>query len=174
MSIGNVSSIAGASGITTNKQPGNSNSGNAFQNAVTLNANTPINLGTIDDKPFEMQILDGQGFEWSGQMQIQESAPGSAPTSEQVAAAYDAQAYSLPEQMQANHVGAVIDELYLMASNGSSTDSINSMINSSQISQSDVEDALTRLGLNSSEPFTVNGRSFIFSSGTLKDYEGCQ
>jgi hypothetical protein len=164
MSIGNVSSIAGSSGIISNQQPGNSNSGSAFQNAVTINANTPINLGTIDGKPFEMQILGSGGFEWSGQMQIQESAPGSAVTPEQAAAAYAAHSYSLPEQMQANHVGAVIDQLYLMENNGVSTDSLNNMINSGQISQNDVENALTRLGLNPSESFTVNGRTFTFNS----------
>jgi hypothetical protein len=173
VSIGNISSITGTSGITSKQQSGKSDSGNTFQNSVTLSANTPIDLGTIDGKPFEMQIMEGGGFEWPGQIQIH-AHTGSQVTPEDAAAAYAAHSYSLPEQMQANHIGAVIDELYLMTKNGSSTDSLNNLISTSQISQSDVEDALTRLGFNPSEPFTVNGRAFIFSSGTLKDYEGGQ
>ncbi len=159
MSIGNVSSIAGASGITSNQQPGNSNSGNAFQNAVTLNTNTPIDLGTIDGKPFEMQIMNG----WSGAIQIH-AHTGSQVTPEDAAAAYAAHSYTRAEYTEGDHVSAVVNYLYLMTQGVMSTDAVNGAMRQTNITPSEVNDALTRLGLNSNEPFTVNGQAYVFNS----------
>ncbi len=163
MSIGNVSSIAGSSGIASNQQSGKSDSGNTFQNSVTLNTNTPIDLGTIDGKPFEMQIMDGGGSEWSGAIRIHAHA-GSQVTPEDVAAAYAAHSYTRAEYEEGDHVSAVVTYLYMMTKGVMSTDAVNSALRQTNITPSEVNDALNRLGLNSNEPFTVNGQAYIFNS----------
>lgn len=168
MKIGSVSSTSGMYGVTPNQKPSSSDSNNTFKQSITLDANTPIDLGTIDGKPFEMQIMEGGGFEWSGNIQIKKTEGRVTP--EQAAAAYAAASYTSAEHEQAGHISATIISIYLMTKDGLSTDSFNDSIRSSTISQKDVENALNRLGFNPSEPFTVNGRTFIFNSGTLKDY----
>jgi hypothetical protein len=169
MKIGDISSASGRYNVTANQKPNSSDSNNTFKQSITLDTNTPIDLGTINGKPFEMHIMEGGGFQWSGAIRIKDAEGKVTP--EQAAAAYAAASYTTTEHEQAGQILATINKLYLITKNGQSTDPFNDFIRSFNISQKDVENALNRLGFNSSEPFTVNGRTFIFNSGTLKDYE---
>jgi len=162
MKIGDVSSTTGMYGASTNQKPGGSDS--MFNQSVTLAANTPIDLGTFAGKPLEMQIFNGGGYEWSGAIRIQEPASGSQVTPEQAAAAYAAQSYTEAEYSQGQNVTSVVELLYLMNKGTLSTDEVNSLVNQQHnITPSEVTDALTRLGINSNEPFTVNGQKYSYN-----------
>lgn len=163
MVIGKVSST-GAPGITLNQQSKPA-SGSSFNQSVTLSANTPVDLGTFAGKPLEMQIFNGGGYEWSGAIRIQEPASGSQVTPEQAAAAYAAQSYTEAEYSQGQNVTSVVELLYLMNKGTLSTDQVNSLMNQQyNITPSEVTDALTRLGINPNEPFTVNGQKYSYNT----------
>lgn len=143
-----------------------------YSQSVTLEADKKIDLGTIDDKPFEMRLFQNGGFEWSGGLFLKAPQGGSKVTPEQAAAAYAFDSYTRTEHERANDIGAVICAIYHITNRGQPTSSFYSaMNNGKKILPEEMEDALGLLGINPDEPFTINGRTFVLDSGTLKDYK---
>lgn len=139
--------------------------------SITLKAETPITLGDIGAKPFTMKLFERGGFEWSGSLRIQDSPAGSRVTPEQMEAAYLSRSYTAAEHQKASHLGAVITDLYSLAQKDRDTSSFNEVMKLSEVSRQEIEDALTRLGINIHEPFTLNGKNFILNDGILNKYD---
>ena len=139
--------------------------------AITLKKNQTYNLGTINGKAFSIKRLQDNGFEWSGGIRISGPTEGRI-TPEQMAAALAFDSYTPQEWSQCDHMVSVIARITQIAENNLKTDYFNDFVDLVQISPNEINNALQRLGLDPSLPFSVNGRSFVLNSGILEDYNG--
>lgn len=170
MNIGTISAFSKIYKNVPNEQLVRPDSNQGFFQSLNLEANKIINLGSINGKPLDMKIFQNGGFEWSGSPRIFAHS-GSQVTPEDAAAAYAASSlYTKNEYEQGSHISAVINRIYLVANKVMTTNSFNELIINANISQEEIDQALNRLGFDSSEPFTVNNRTFVFKDGILKDY----
>ncbi len=172
MNIGGVSSISGSYGYQQGKNTVKSGSVNDFSQSIILEANKQIDLGTIDGKPFKMKLFIDGGFEWSGGLFLKAPQGGSKVSPEHAAAAYAFDSYTRAEREKAQDIGGVICALYQVTNRGQKTSFFNSFINNSgkKFLPEETKDALGLIGINPDKPFTINGRTFVFDSGTLKNY----
>lgn len=137
---------------------------------IKLQADSQINLGTINGKEFDMKINPTGGYQWTGAIQVKYT-PDSRVSQESVIAAYAAQQYTREEYNECAQITGVINQLYLIVDRGWTAERFNDFCDQTKILQTDVESALSRLGLDYSQPFNINGRTFVYESGTLKDFK---
>lgn len=137
--------------------------------AIILEKNQTYNLGTINGKPFSITRVQDNRFEWSGGIRISGPAEGKV-TPEQMAAARAFASYTPREWAQCDHMVSVIARITRIAEDNLKTDYFNDYVDLVQISPNEINNALQRLGLDPSLPFSVNGRSFVLNSGVLADY----
>jgi len=138
--------------------------------SITLKANSKINLGKINGKEFNMKINPTSGYQWSGASPIK-LTNSSVVTANDAAAAYAVQQYTREEYDECAEITGTINLLYLTVDRGWTAEQFNEICGQTNISQSDVESALSRLGLDYSKPFNINGRTFVYEFGTIKDYK---
>lgn len=137
---------------------------------ITLQADTTINMGTINGKPFDMKIHLNSGYQWSGAIPIK-LTNGNIVTPEHKAAARAANAYSPREYNEGAAVSGAVHLLYLMADRGWAAQQFNDICSSTRKTQKDIENALDRLGIDKDKPFNINGRMFTYNFGILEDYK---
>lgn len=135
---------------------------------INLEADTVIDLGKLNGKPFKMLIRSWGGINWSGSIDLNknEDIIGS-PKLELVNRA--SSAFTRAEHEQAHRTNQIISDLYLITRKGDSVKSINGVLRELGLSQGDIEDVLKRLGVDASKPFTINGRSFSSANGQLSE-----
>lgn len=170
----NISSIGTQAfwGNGLNQPQAKSNLGKENQK-FTLEAGKTINMGKIDGKPYDLELFKDGGFQWSGGPLVNIKTQGLYYVSAEDQAADRAAAlYSRQEHEQANRLSAIVNCLYGVTSRGWRTSYFNEFVNQFKFSPGEVDDALSRLGIDTSNPFTINGRSFTLDSGMLKDTEG--
>ncbi|WP_286927403.1 MULTISPECIES: hypothetical protein [Lysinibacillus] len=95
---------------------------------------------------------------------FQGSAPGTGLTPEQAAALKRYRSYSQAERQEANELVAVFMSLSMLTEGKQSVDSVN---NDAMFAQHFPKFA-EEIGLDLSQPFTINGKSFTYSQGTLQ------
>lgn len=140
---------------------------------IKLEANTEINLGKLNGKPFMMKIFAEGGIQWSGGGLIPanlDTGPGCRVSEGYKAAVRAQEAYSKCERGIGEKNAAIINQFYIITDRGFSADYFNEYIenNPSNFKGSDVLAALNRLGIDGQTPFTINGRQFVFN-GQLKE-----
>lgn len=140
---------------------------------IKLEANTEINLGKLNGKPFMMKVFKEGGIQWSGGGLIppELDTPPGTPVREEVKAIVRArEAYSKCEREIGEKNAAIINQFYMITDRGYSADYFNEYIenNPSEFKSSDVLEALKRLGIDGQTPFTINNRTFMFD-GELKE-----
>ncbi len=143
----------------------------AMTKSITLEPDVKLNLGTINDKPFQMRIFSDGGAEWNGSPRIFGPMESGQRITEEVRRVhYAAEAYTRKEHEKAEQLIGIIYDLYLTTTKGWSIDFMfNGSIDMFSIPATQVEEALQRLGLAPKEPFTINGRTFILEAGYVKE-----
>lgn len=137
--------------------------------SINLNKDKTYDLGTLNGKPFHIKLLPESGFEWSGRIRLS-GRPEGKVTPEQIAAANAFDSYNSYEWLQGEHMGAVIATITRIADNNLETTYFNKLVKLHSITQSEIENALQRLGVDPHKPFSINGRTFAINSGLLEDY----
>lgn len=135
---------------------------------ITLQADSKIDLGTMNGKEFNMKINPTSGYQWSGAIPIK-LTNSSVVTADIAAAVYAAQQYTREEYDECAKITGTIHLLYLTADRGWTAEKFNEICSQTKISQSYIESTLNRLDLDYAKPFSINGRTFVYESGTLKD-----
>lgn len=139
-----------------------------FKHCLNLETNKTISLGTINGKPFDMKIFEG-GASWTGSQMIRMHPQDARVTDEEMAAAAAFEAYTPDERLTGNSISALINQLYLVAHQGLGVSTFNNWVETQNKSQDEIKEALQRLGIDSNQTFTINGRSFSLDSGELAD-----
>jgi hypothetical protein len=140
-------------------------------NERDISSDQPIDLGSLNGKPFELRIVPGVGIEWSGCPFVK--APTSSVVSEEYhAAARAARMYSVAEHKFAQETVAVIGALYRYTQGRLQIDDVNDTIQFFRLAPNTVKDMLTRLGVDPDRPFRINGQHFVFVNGLISPYDG--
>ena len=121
-------------------------------------------MGTVNGKPLNGTPLASGGFNSNFSPKIWKVSGSSIVTPEQEAALKMRQYYSLPERQEANEFVAVFMSLSRLAEGKKSVDSMNDDAMFAQHFPKFAEG----IGLDLSQPFTINGKSFTYSQGTLQ------
>ncbi|KOY82839.1 hypothetical protein I6G82_12435 [Lysinibacillus macroides] len=137
---------------------------NKQTNSINIVAGVYYNLGTVNGKPLNGTPLASGGFNSNFSPKIWKVPGSSIVTPEQEAALKMRQSYSLPERQEANELVAVFMSLSRLAEGKKSVDSMN---NDAMFMQHFPKFA-KGIGLDLSQPFTINGKSFTYSQGTLQ------
>ncbi|MGV8150079.1 MAG: hypothetical protein ACLKAN_13865 [Alkaliphilus sp.] len=171
MRIKPVSSIVNTHKSMEYQKLSNKNRDNSLQE-VNLVAGKEIDLGNTGGKLVSLKIFADGGYETTNSLRITKGEPGSRVTPEQAAAAYIFHQYSSEEHRKINTISGVIHYLYRMTNNNLPVEYFNDFIKQANISQSDVKEAFGHLMVNITEPFSINGKTFLYENGTLKNYLG--
>ncbi|MGG2105913.1 hypothetical protein [Lysinibacillus pakistanensis] len=137
---------------------------NKQTNSINIVAGVYYNLGTVNGKPLNGTPLASGGFNSNFSPKIWKVSGSSIVTPEQEAALKMRQYYSLPERQEANEFVAVFMSLSRLAEGKKSVDSMNDDAMFAQHFPKFAEG----IGLDLSQPFTINGKSFTYSQGTLQ------
>lgn len=121
-------------------------------------------MGTVNGKPLNGTPLASGGFNSNFSPKLWKVSCSSIVTPEQEAALKMRQPYSLPERQEANEFVAVFMSLSRLAEGKKSVDSMNDDAMFAQHFPKFAEG----IGLDLSQPFTINGKSFTYSQGTLQ------
>ncbi|MGG2082386.1 MULTISPECIES: hypothetical protein [Lysinibacillus] len=133
-------------------------------NSITITNGVYYHLGMINGKPLNGTALTGGGFNSNFSPMIQWTGVGSRVTPEQEAAFRAHKSYSQAERQGANELVAVFMSLSRLAEGKKSVDSMNDDAMFMQYFPKFAEG----IGLDLSQPFTINGKSFTYSQGTLQ------
>ncbi|MFJ7732574.1 hypothetical protein ACIQXF_11825 [Lysinibacillus sp. NPDC097231] len=133
-------------------------------NSITITNGVYYHLGTVNGKPLNGTALTGGGFNSNFSPMIQWTGVGSKVTPEQEAALKMRQSYSLPEHQESNELVAVFMSLSRLAEGKKSVDSMNDDAMFTQHFQKFAKG----IGLDLSQPFIINGKSFTYSQGILQ------
>ncbi|MGG2082385.1 hypothetical protein [Lysinibacillus pakistanensis] len=133
-------------------------------NSINITNGVYYHLGSVNGKPLNGTALTGGGFNSNFSPMFQGSAPGTGLTPEQAAALKRHRSYSQAERQEANELVAVFMSLSMLTEGKQSVDSVN---NDAMFAQHFPKFA-EGIGLDLSQPFTINGKSFTYSQGTLQ------
>jgi hypothetical protein len=140
-------------------------------NERNISEDQPIDLGSLNGKPFIVRIVPGAGIEWNGCPGVR--APNSPVVSEEVrAAARAARMYSAAEHKVAQEAVGVIGALYGYTQGKLRMGYINDMIRQCQLAPDTVKGILTRLGIDPERPFRINGQHLAFVNGLISPCDG--
>ncbi|WP_339280881.1 hypothetical protein [Lysinibacillus sp. FSL P2-0066] len=137
---------------------------NKQTNSINIVAGVYYNLGTVNGKPLNGTPLASGGFNSNFSPKIWKVPGSSIVTPEQEAALKMRQSYSLPERQEANELVAVFMSLSRLAEGKKSVASMNDDVMFKQHFPKFAEG----VGLDLSKPFTINGKSFMYSKGVLQ------
>lgn len=137
---------------------------NKQTNSINIVAGVYYNLGTVNGKPLNGTPLASGGFNSNFSPKIWKVPGSSIVTPEQEAALKMRQSYSLPERQEANELVAVFMSLSRLAEGKKSVASMNDDVMFKQYFPKFAKG----IGLDLSQSFTINGKSFAYSQGTLQ------
>ncbi len=165
----------GLSGLThsTTRPSANSPSFADVQKArsqsVTIDVDTPIDLGLINGKPIILTLHE-TGLEWNGSPRIPgPTTPGSRVTPEQLAAVEAFDRYSPEEHAEVQKSLGIVRQLWLLTRHGATMASFREYTDQMSLSRADLATALQRLNLDPNSPFTINGRNFALGPQGLEE-----
>ncbi|MGG2053854.1 hypothetical protein ABFY48_05570 [Lysinibacillus pakistanensis] len=133
-------------------------------NAINIVTGVYYNLGIINAKPLNVTPLASGGVNSNFSPKIWKIPGSSIVTPEQEAALKMRQSYSLPERQEANELVAVFMSLSRLAEGKKSVASMND----DAMFMQHFPKFAKGIGLDLSQPFTINGKSFTYSKGTLQ------
>ncbi len=133
-------------------------------NSITITNGVYYHLGTVNGKPLNGTALTGGGFNSNFSPLFQSSPSGTGLTPEQAAALKRRQSYSQAEHQESNELVAVFMSLSRLAEGKKSVDSMND----DAMFMQHFPKFAKGIGLDLSQPFTINGKSFTYSQGTLQ------
>jgi len=136
---------------------------NKQTNSINIVAGVYYNLGTVNGKPLNGTSLASGGFNSNFSPKIWKIPGSSIVTPEQEAALKMRQSYSLPERQEANELVAVFMSFSRLAEGKKSVDSMND----DAMFMQHFPKFAKGIGLDLSQPFTINGKSFTYSQGAL-------
>ncbi|MFJ7732570.1 hypothetical protein ACIQXF_11805 [Lysinibacillus sp. NPDC097231] len=137
---------------------------NKQTNSINIVAGIYYNLGTVNGKPLNGTPLASGGFNSNFSPKIWKVPGSSIVTPEQETALKMRQSYSLPERQEANELVAVFMSLSRLAEGKKSVDSMND----DAMFMQHFPKFAKGIGLDLSQPFTINGKSFTYSQETLQ------
>ena len=137
---------------------------NKQTNSINIVTGVYYNLGTVNGKPLNGTPLASGGFNSNFSPKIWKVPGSPIVTPEQESALKMRQSYSLPERQEANELVAVFMSLSRLAEGKKSVASMNDDAMFAQHFPKFAEG----IGLDLSQPFTINGKSFTYSQGTLQ------
>lgn len=133
-------------------------------NSINITNGVYYHLGSVNGKPLNGTALTGGGFNSNFSPMFKEPATGTRLTPEQAASLKRHRSYSQAEHQGANELVAVFMSLSRLAEGKKSVDSMNDDAMFAQHFPKFAEG----IGLDLSQPFTINGKSFTYSQGTLQ------
>ncbi|WP_339280883.1 hypothetical protein [Lysinibacillus sp. FSL P2-0066] len=137
---------------------------NKQTNSINITNGVYYHLGSVNGKPLNGTALTGGGFNSNFSPMIQWTGVGTKVTPEQEAAFRIHQSYSQVERQEANELVAVFMSLSRLAEGKKSVASMNDDVMFKQHFPKFAEG----VGLDLSKPFTINGKSFMYSKGVLQ------
>ena len=167
MRVGSISNFTFPSAQLSQQKTSQADLSNDIKKTINLEAGVEIDLGTINDKPLSMKILEGGGLEWSGKRRLIKH--DGAFTNNDIMALKAFNSYTKTEHGQAENLISVVNDFYMVTKKGYSVDFFNESIHGNSITSGEVEEAIKRMCFTPGEPFTINGRTFEFSAGKLKE-----
>ncbi|KOY82800.1 hypothetical protein I6G82_12655 [Lysinibacillus macroides] len=139
---------------------------NTQTNAICIEYGVYYHLGTINGKPLNGTALTGGGFNSNFSPMIWKSEPGTRVTPEQEAALRRHKSYSQAERQGANELVHVLMTLKRLGDGGSLA-----TINKDAMFMQNFSRFAKGVGLDISKPFTINGKLFSYSKGSLQAVE---
>ncbi|MFJ7731210.1 hypothetical protein ACIQXF_04875 [Lysinibacillus sp. NPDC097231] len=133
-------------------------------NSINIVNGAYYHLGLVNGKPLNGTFLTGGGFNSNFSPMIWDNPNSRVVTPEQKAALRIHQSYSHAERQEANELIAVFMSLFRLADGKQSIVSVNNDVTFIQLFPKFAQG----IGLDLSEPFTINGKSFIYSQGILQ------
>jgi len=133
-------------------------------NSINITNGVYYHLGSVNGNPLNGTALTGGGFNSNFSPMIQWTGVGTKVTPEQEAALRIHQSYSQVERQGANELVAVFMSLSRLAEGKKSVASMNDDAMFMQYFPKFAKG----IGLDLSKPFTINGKSFTYSQGTLQ------
>ena len=133
-------------------------------NSINITSGVYYHLGSVNGKPINGTALTGGAFNSNFSPMIQWTGVGTKVTPEQEAAFRIHQSYSQVERQEANELVAVFMSLSRLAEGKKSVASMNDDVMFKQHFPKFAEG----VGLDLSKPFTINGKSFMYSKGVLQ------
>jgi len=133
-------------------------------NSINITNGVYYYLGSVNGKPLNGTALTGGGFNSNFSPMFKESAPGTRLTPEQAASLKRHRSYSQAEHQGANELVAVFMSFSRLAEGKKSVASMND----DAMFMQHFPKFAKEIGLDLSKPFTINGKSFTYSQGTLQ------
>ena len=137
---------------------------NKQTNSINITNGVYYHLGSVNGKPLNGTALTGGGFNSNFSPMIQWTGVGTKVTPEQEAAFRIHQSYSQVERQGANELVAVFMSFSRLAEGKKSVASMND----DAMFMQHFPKFAKGIGLDLSQPFTINGKSFTYSQGTLQ------
>lgn len=138
---------------------------NTQTNSITISNGVYYHIGTVNGKPLNGTPLTGGGFNsnFSPKLYRPPGASGTRLTPEQLESLRIHQSYSQQERQEANKLVSIFMSLVRLADGKSSVESMNTP---------DFAQNFPRfaegVGLDLTQPFSINGKSFVYSNGELR------
>ncbi|WP_339280884.1 hypothetical protein [Lysinibacillus sp. FSL P2-0066] len=137
---------------------------NKQTNSINITNGVYYHLGMVNGKTLNGTALTGGGFNSNFSPMIQWTGVGTRVTPEQEAAFRAHKSYSQAEHQGANELVAVFMSLSRLAEGKKSVASMNDDVMFMQHFSKFAEG----VGLDLNKPFTINGKSFMYSKGALQ------
>lgn len=136
--------------------------------AINLQPGSELNLGTINGKPFDFRLFEEGGFEWSGGLRlVDRPVPGARVSAQAEAAAAAMNRYSEDEWRHGSGIAGVVFNLYEVARGRLSPEALNKQLQSAPYQPGYLQEALSRMGMDTREPFEINGSTYALRQGQL-------
>lgn len=139
----------------------------SYRSDIRMERDMRIDLGSINGKPFYMWHTPLGGSGWTGTPPVQGPTTGKVSQAD-IEAVRLASSYTRAESEYAEKIVTVVNGLYRLTQPTKlplSVQGLNDLLKEHSIDSSIVADALSRLGVNAKEMFSVNGQKMHFSDG---------
>ncbi|MGE7111190.1 hypothetical protein [Lysinibacillus sp. NPDC047702] len=139
---------------------------NTQTNSITISKGVYYRIGTVNGKPLNGTPLTGGGFNsnFSPQIFVHPDTPAGTPlTPEQLESLRIHKSYSQQERQEANKLVSIFMSLVRLADGKTSVESMNTP----EFTQNFPKFA-EGVGLDLTQPFSINGKSFVYSNGELR------
>lgn len=139
---------------------------NTQKNSITISNGVYYHIGTVNGKPLNGTPLTGGGFNsnFSPQIFVHPDTPAGTPlTPEQLESLRIHKFYSQQEHQEANKLVSIFMSLVRLADGKSSVESMKIP----DFAQNFPKFA-EGVGLDLTQPFSINGKSFVYSNGELQ------
>lgn len=136
--------------------------------AINLQPGSELKLGNINGKPFDFRLFEDGGFEWSGALRlVDRPVPETRVSAQDKAAAAAMDRYSEDEWRHGSGIAGVVFNLYEVARGRLSPEALNESLQREPFHPEYLQEALSRLDIDTREPFEINGSSYALRQGKL-------